>query len=367
MEPFSDITAVTLVGFAGGVVLGLAARIGRFCTLGAIEDALYGSTRDRILMWPLAIGVAIAATAILTATGSASVETSAYLRFEFSATASLAGGLMFGIGMALAGNCGFGALARVGGGDIRSLLIVLAIGISAYMTAIGPLAEIRMALFPRHEVANPAASALTGWIAGWSGIAALDVALAIAIALVAVAVALQDRGFAANRRAVLWSALVGLACASAWWGTSYVAATGFDVVAIESHTFTMPLGEIVLQAMGVNGRIGGFSVGSVAGVLTGAFFGACLQRQFRWEACDDPGELRRQIFGGVLMGIGGVIALGCSIGQGLSAFSVLALSAPVTTAAIVLGAVLGLRYLVEGRRGYDLILSPLDWLLRRQR
>jgi len=362
MNALSDITAVTLVGFAGGTVLGLAARMARFCTLGAIEDALYGGSRERILMWPMAIGVAVAATAILSAAGAASVEASSYLRFEFSLSASVIGGLMFGVGMALAGNCGFGALARLGGGDLRSMLIVLVIGISAYMTAVGPLADLRMVLFPRAEVIDPAANSIPGFISAWTGVAPVYVALLIAILLMGTA--LRDRRFAANPVAMFWSAMVGLACASAWWGTTQVFETGFAVVAIESHTFTMPLGEVVLQAMGVNGRIGGFSTGSVVGVLFGALVGARLQHQFRWEACDDAGELRRQIFGGVLMGAGGVIALGCSIGQGLSAFSVLAISAPVTAASIVCGAVVGLRYLVEGQRSLDLMLAPFAAILR---
>lgn len=365
MFALSDTAAVTLVGFATGAILGLAARIPRFCTLGAIEDALYGGNRDRIMMWPMAIGVAVAATAVLAALGWATIEKSAYLRFEFSLSASIVGGLMFGIGMALAGNCGFGALARVGGGDIRSVLIIMVIGIAAYMAAIGPLAELRTTLFPRTEAADPGAASIARFIAGNTGIPALYVALGIAVLLIAPA--LTDPHFIGNRTAVFWSVLIGLSCSAAWWGTSYIAQTGFDSVPVESHSFTMPLGEIMLQTMGVGSLPGGFSVGSVFGVLCGALFGARIRRQFHWEACDDPGELRRQIFGAMLMGIGGVIALGCSVGQGLSAFSVLAWSAPITAASIGVGAIIGLRYLVEGRQMTDTLLLPLQTLLARLR
>lgn len=366
MFALSESLAVTLVGFATGAILGLAARIPRFCTLGAIEDALYGGNRDRIMMWPMAIGVAVAATAVLATLGWATVEDAAYLRFEFSLSASVIGGLMFGIGMALAGNCGFGALARVGGGDIRSVLIVMVIGIAAYMAAVGPLAELRTTLFPRSEAADPAAGSIARSIAEHTGIPVLYVALGLAVLLITPA--LTDPHFIGNRAAVFWSVLIGLSCSAAWWGTSYIAQTGFDPIPVESHSFTMPLGEMVLQVMGVGGPPGGFSVGSVCGVLCGALLGARIRHQFHWEACDDPGELRRQIFGAVLMGFGGVIALGCSVGQGLSAFSVLAWSAPVTAAAIGVGAILGLRYLVEGRQMTDTLLLPvraLRALLRR--
>jgi hypothetical protein len=91
-----------------------------------------------------------------------------------------------------------------------------------------------------------------------------------------------------------------------------------------------------------------FAVGSVAGVWLGAFIGSLIKGHFRWEACEDPRELRRQILGAALMGGGAVVAVGCSVGQGLSAFSLLAFSAPVTVLAIFIGAAIGLRQLIVG-------------------
>lgn len=357
MFEFSDAAWVTLIGFAGGTVLGLAARLARFCTLGAIEDALYGGTRERLLMWPLALGVAIAATFTLAALDQAAIETSVYLRFEVSIAASVIGGLMFGIGMAIAGNCGFGALVRVGGGDFRSAMIVVAIGITAYMTAVGPLSQLRLWLFPRVTGASLEDSGIAFWMEGATGIPPLVTGLLIAAALLACAV--SNRRFLRNRSAVFWSVMVGLAITSAWWGTTYIARHSFDPVPIESHTFTMPLGETILQAMTATRVEGGFSIGSVLGVLFGAFVGAATKRQFRWEACDDPGELRRQLTGAMLMGSGGVIALGCSVGQAMSAMSVLAISAPITALSILIGAILGLRYLVEGRRSLGRLITPV--------
>ena len=100
--------------------------------------------------------------------------------------------------------------------------------------------------------------------------------------------------------------------------------------------------------MTASARTLSFGVGSVTGVLLGAFVGSLIKGHFRWEACEDPRELRRQITGAMLMGAGAVIAVGCTVGQGLSAFSVLAFSAPVATAAIFVGAALGLRQLITG-------------------
>lgn len=358
MIEISENGLVTLIGFAGGLVLGLASRMARFCTLGAIEDALYGGSRDRILMWPLALGFAIVSTFLLDLGGMLAVDEAVYLRFELSITASIAGGLMFGFGMALAGNCGFGALARLGGGDLRSTLIVLTIGISAYMAAIGPLAPLRHWLFPRVEAEPDALPGMTHYFNALTGLDAVYLAVPIGLAMIAIAV--RDWHFLANRAAVFWSVMVGLAITSGWWGTSWAGNQSFDIVPVESHTFTMPLGEVLIDGMTASVLNGSFSTGSVMGVLFGAFIGSRIRHQFRWEACDDPGELRRQIFGAGLMGIGGVVALGCSVGQGISAFSVLAWSAPITAAAIGVGAVLGLKYLVEGRGMFAFLLNPFQ-------
>ena len=117
-----------------------------------------------------------------------------------------------------------------------------------------------------------------------------------------------------------------------------------------AFNYTGPLGETVIYIMTTTATAPSFAVGSVFGVVAGAAIGAIWRSEFRWEACDDAYELRRQIFGAVLMGIGGVVALGCTVGQGLSAFSALALSAPVAFVAICAGAWLGLNQLVIGAR-----------------
>ncbi|MEL6424653.1 MAG: YeeE/YedE thiosulfate transporter family protein, partial [Pseudomonadota bacterium] len=117
---------------------------------------------------------------------------------------------------------------------------------------------------------------------------------------------------------------------------------------IETHTFAAPIGDTIFYTMTASGNALSFSVGSVVGVVVGAAIGSYSKGHFRWEACEDPRELRRQILGASLMGPGAILAVGCSVGQGISAFSVLAFSAPVAFLAIFLGAALGLRQLITG-------------------
>jgi uncharacterized membrane protein YedE/YeeE len=142
--------------------------------------------------------------------------------------------------------------------------------------------------------------------------------------------------------------MVGLAVVSGWAGTQWIASHGFAATSVVSHTFSAPLGETMLYAMTSSGNTISFGSGSVFGVLLGAWIGSIAKGHFRWEACDDPRELRRQILGAALMGMGAVIAVGCSVGQGISAFSVLAHSAPLTLLSILAGAAIGLRQLILG-------------------
>ena len=345
MEWLDSIWAPPLFGLVGGVFLGLAARRGRFCTLGAIEDAAYGSDWGRLRMWALALAVAIAGTFSLSAAGLIDLTSTLYARTAWNPAGAIVGGGLFGYGMAIAGNCGYGALARLGGGDLRSFVIVVVMGLSAYMVLAGPLAGLRVQIFSVGS-GDWLSTGYADIIASWLSVSPLVPALIFAVLFGAWA--LSDRAFRTDFSSMFWGAVVGLAIVSGWVGTTAIATHGFSAAPVQSHSFTAPVGETMLYAM--TGSSGGlsFSVGSVLGVVFGALIGSISQGRFRWEACDDPGELGRQILGGALMGIGGVLALGCSVGQGLTAFSTLAYSAPVVLGSIVLGALVGLRQLVRG-------------------
>ena len=255
------------------------------------------------------------------------------------------GGLLFGYGMSLAGNCGFGALARFGGGDLRSFVIVLVMGISAYFMLSGPFATARVA-FIANTTMPTESFGYADLISSTTGVpvAFVGIILAAGIGIAA----LSSRSFLGDTKSVIWACVVGLAITSGWAGTQWIADTGFSTSPVISHTYTAPLGETLIFLMTASGGGLSFGVGSVIGVLAGAFCGSLIKGHFRWEACDDPRELKRQFLGAMCMGFGAVLAVGCTIGQGVSAFSVLAFSAPITFAAIFAGAALGLRQLITG-------------------
>ncbi|SDD09692.1 YeeE/YedE family protein [Ruegeria marina] len=342
----SDSQAVALVGLVGGIALGLAARLGRFCTLGAIEDLLYGGSGVRMRMWLLAIGAATLGSFALTGLGLLDPSESYYLSIRWMPLASVVGGLMFGYGMALSGNCGYGAIARLGGGDLRAFVIVLVMGVFTYVTLSGPLAPIRNALFPQIEVAGQIPPGIAHYAQAATGLPLWSIGAALGLLLCVGA--LSSSSLRQEPKSIFWSLVVAFAIVSGWAGTQWVANHGFNAEPVVSHSFSAPVGETILFAMTGSVRPLSFAVGSVAGVWLGAFIGSMIRGHFRWEACEDPRELRRQIIGAAIMGTGAVIAMGCTVGQGLTAFSLLSFSAPVTFVAIFAGAALGLRQLIEG-------------------
>lgn len=335
-----------LVGACGGVVLGLAARLGRFCTLGAIEDYLYGNSDHRLRMWGVAIGVAMLASFALSGAGLARLEDGPYLAHGWNPAAHVFGGLIFGIGMALAGNCGFGALARLGGGDLRAFVIVLVMGISAYVVTSGPLAPLRLLAFPPELIPTDGAAGFGHGIASLFGLPTAAVGMSFGAGVLALSLARQS--FLGEYKLIFWGVAVGLAIAFGWAASTRLALVSFGAVGIQSYTFVSPLGESILYAMISTGTAMTFAVGGVVGVWCGSFAGSLIKGHFRWEACEDPRELRRQIFGAMLMGGGAVIAGGCTIGQGLSGMSVLSYGAPLTLAGIFIGASIGLKTLIAG-------------------
>lgn len=333
-----------LAGLIGGLVLGLAARLGDFCTLGALESSVYGADQRRLRLWGVVLGVAIAGTFLAEALGIAAPTATFYHTIAWSPAASILGGLLFGYGMAMAGNCGFGALVRFGGGDLRSLVVVVVIGIFAFVTLSGPIAPLRTALFPQTDATGP--QGIAHWLAARTGLPPLPFALLVAAA--ALAWALSHAPLRRARAKIAWGVAAGLSVVWCFVATTWIAETSLGEIGVEGPSFTAPLGRTIIFFM--TSTAGGitFSVGLVAGVLAGAFTGSMIRGLFRWEACEDPRELGRQVSGAALMGIGGTLALGCSVGQGVTAMATLAVSAPVTLAAIAAGGLIGLRQLIGG-------------------
>jgi hypothetical protein len=347
----ADGLILPLAGLVVGILMGFIARRHHFCTMSALERHWYASDSNGLRAWALAIVVAIILTQGLITAGLLDPSESFYLSPSFGWTGAIIGGLAFGFGMALVGTCGFGALVRLGGGSLRSLVVILVLGLSALAAQRGLIGYGRIAVvdglaFDVRQLGAPDQS--VGSIL--SALTGLDLRLATAI-LVAAALAFwvfRSSDFRKDHGKMIAGTVIGVAVAAGWAITAYVARHSFEPVQIESASFVVPPGDLLLHLITFTGTLPDYGVGMVVGVIAGAAMAAWRRHEIRWEACDDARELSRHLTGAFLMGTGGVFALGCTIGQGVSAASLLSVSAPVVLVSIGIGARLGLAFLLEG-------------------
>ncbi len=334
-----------IIGLCSGILLGLSARLGRFCSLGAVEDLQNGRNYDRALMWSVAIGWAMLCVAMAIWLGFFNIEAAIYLNVVPNYTAHIMGGLSFGFGMGIAGICGFTALARIGSGNLHALYVVLIIGITSYITANGPLAKLRETYFPFKPLKNTdTIPSFAELISNGSGVPIAGVLGLFGLALIA----LPMLRFEFRKSTYpFWAMLVGLSIAAGWVGTMSVALISFSDISIQSHSFSLPLGDSLSYLMTSNGSASKLGLGSVLGVIIGGLLGSLIKNNFQWEMKGSKRELHHLILGAALMGFGGVISFGCSIGQGISAMAMLSYGAPVTLASMAFGAHLGLKSLLE--------------------
>jgi uncharacterized membrane protein YedE/YeeE len=346
---FDDL-ALNILRFALGLGLGAAfgfvARRGRFCTLGAIEDSVYANDTRRLRSWLLAIGVAIVGVHVLEAFGELDLTKSIYVGSRLELGALIIGGLIFGFGMALNGTCGMGTLRQIGGGDLRALITFLVMGVTAVMTMRGLTGVARVAVTdPLAVDLGASASQRLPLMAGVSGQGVTIAAIVIGLAIAAFAFA--HRGFRAAPRFALTGLLIGLIVVGGWWATGIAGYDSFDTRRIESFTFVGPVGETLLYGMLSTALSIDFPIGAVLGFVLGAYVAAVSDGSFRWQIPASAAEFRRRLLGAFMMGFGGIMALGCTIGQGVTGVSTLSVGSVIAIVSIVGGARLGLYWIVE--------------------
>jgi hypothetical protein len=237
--------------------------------------------------------------------------------------------------MGMANSCGARALVLLGQGNLRSLVVLMCLGIGAYVALSGLLAPLRAA----SATATPAALPAVGVPPGAS-------ALGIAAGLAAVLLLFGLRGAHGSGRAreLIGGAIVGLLVVAGWLATGWLGYDEFEQGTVASLSFVAPIGESLLYAMISTGMELKAGTAVVAGVFGGSLLLAVIRRKFCWEGFQSTQQLGRCMAGGVLMGIGGVMAMGCSIGQGLSGISTLSYGSLIALAAIVVGNRLAYRH-----------------------
>ncbi|MDA7947075.1 MAG: YeeE/YedE family protein [Hyphomicrobiaceae bacterium] len=343
---------VALSGFALGVVAGGVARWARFCTFGAVEDMVLTGDLRRLKSWALAIAVATLAVQIMHVSGIARIDQTFYLGTTFHWAGAIVGGLMFGVGMALVGTCGFGTLVRLGGGDLKAFVAFLVMGLTAYMTAGGVTGYARRYILEAADIdlTRIGGQGLPHFAAALTGIDPqfLWMPIALIVAGLLFAWCLSNGGLKGTPRDVASGVIIGLVVAGGFAATGIMGSDPFDPAPVRSLSYVIPPGRAVIYLLTFIGAMIDFSIALVFGTLAGSFAAAMLNKELRIEAYDDAREMRRHLLGAFLMGFGGVSAYGCTIGQGVSGMATLSLAAPLALGAILIGAIGGLYYLLTG-------------------
>jgi hypothetical protein len=334
---------VVCAGLAIGLAYGAVGLLSGFCLMSSLRGWWVEGDSRLIRSYALALAVAVAATQLLAGYGVFDPGKSVYLQPTFSVPLMFVGGILFGYGMVLANGCGSRALVLLGRGNLRSFVVVIVLGIAAQMTLRGLIAPARIVLL-QASLSKPVSLSLPAVLTGPAGseiFARILAASAISAALIGFAFA-----HAPFRRA--WGQIaagiaVGLLVTAGWFATGYLGADDFNPAAVTSLTFIAPIADAVQYVMLSTGLTLNFGIAMVAGVFAGSLVTALLTRRFHLEGYTSPRHMLRSIIGAALMGSGGALALGCSVGQGLTGLSTLALSSFVAAIGILLGSAAGLR------------------------
>lgn len=333
-------------GFAIGLAFGVVGLLSGFCLLSSLRDWWTADDGRKIRSYAIALAVAILGTQLIAGAGLVDIGKSLYLQPSFSAPLMFAGGLLFGLGMVLSNGCASRALVLLGKGNIRSLVVLVIIGVTAQMTLKGLIAPARLAVLQWTQLTPPAISApaLLSSLGLNETVARAVVALIAAGALSIFA--FSDRQFRRSYGQLTAGVAVGLLVIAGWLATGWLGADEFNPVPVTSLTFISPIADTVQYVMFSTGLTLNFGIALVAGVLTGSVATSVLTGRFQLEGYTLVSHTVRSISGAALMGSGGALAYGCSIGQGLTGLSTLAFPSLVAVAGIVAGAALGIRRIV---------------------
>jgi hypothetical protein len=344
---------VTWGAFALAFVFGAVGNRTEFCTMGAVSDWVNMGDTSRMRMWLLAIAVAILGSSALHLTGQVNLSKSIYQSPNFTWLSYIVGGFLFGVGMTLGSGCGSKTLIRIGGGNLKSVLVFVFLGIAAYMTLRGLFGAFRVSVLEQASVTLTGGQDLPSLAARATGMAK-NTWIGILAALVGgglIAFTYASRDFRANFDYTLGGVVTGLVVVGGWYvsgrlgylaedpQTLQEAFVATNTGRMESFSFVSPMAFSLeyLMLWTDKSKIVTYGIASALGVVAGSATYALATGRFRWEGFRDAEDTAMHMIGGLLMGFGGITALGCTIGQGVTGFSTLALGSIITFVAIVAG------------------------------
>src|SRR6476619_6647049 len=339
----SSTNFVILAALVIGLGYGAVGLVSGFCMMSSLRGWWAEGDGRLVRTYALAMGTGIAASQLLAAGGLVDLGKSIYLQSAFSAPMMFLGGLLFGYGMVLSNGCGSRALVLLGRGNLRSFVVVIVLGIFAEMTLKGLIAPARIAMVQASQTTAKLTSlpALLSTMGLGEVFARMAAASILGAALIIFAFA--HAPFRKSPGQIAAGLVVGILVAGGWYTTGYLGADDFKPAPVTSLTFIAPIADALQYVMLSTGSTLNFGIVTVFGVFAGSLATALLTGRFHLEGYQSARHMLRSGSGAALMGAGGVMAFGCSVGQGLTGLSTLALASFVAVAGILLGTAAGLR------------------------
>jgi len=363
-------TTILLWAFGLAVVLGIFANKTNFCTMGAVSDLVNIGDTGRMRSWVFAMGLAILGVMVMSVMGWTDTSLIAqndtanppYLTSNFAWPRNLLGGLIFGVGMTLGSGCGNKTLIRLGGGNIKSLFVLFAMGIMAYFMMFTDFSNDAFLQWMEPAfidlsimgVENQGLGSVIAYAAGSDPVTTTTIVAAVLGGLL-VLWAFLSSDFRSSFDNILGGFVVAAVVVAAWWVTTgelgqnlLEEAEMMDerpfAIGAQSFTFAQPAGHLIRWIeTGFSNSLVTFALVAGAGVIAGSFLYSVLFKKFRVEWFANRGDFLTHIIGGLLMGVGGVLAMGCTIGQAVTGASTLAMGSFITFFAIVFGSALTMK------------------------
>ena len=341
-------------------IFGAVANKTDFCTMGAVSDWVNMGDFNRMRMWLLAIAVALLGSSALQIAGVVDLSKSIYPGPNFTWLSYIVGGFVFGIGITLGSGCGSKTLIRIGGGNLKSVIVYVFLGVAAYMTLRGILGAFRVGVLEKATLTLSLGQDLPALLSSFLPLkkTVLTSLVAAVLGLGLLAFVYADRYFRSHLNYSLGGVVTGLVVVGGWYVSGHIGHLAEDPNTLqetfvatnsgrmESFSFVSPLAYTLeyLMFWTDKSKIVTYGIASAAGVIAGSAVYALASKKFRWEGFRDAEDTAMHIIGGLLMGFGGITALGCTIGQAITGFSTLALGSIITFVCIVAGSALTMKW-----------------------
>ncbi len=351
--------SIIIGAFIIGLIFGFVGQRSRFCILGSITDYYLFKNSFRLKFFFIVLLTAVLGTQTLILSKQINPIDTIFFKQNFYFLSYVIGGILFGFGMTLASGCTSRNIIKIGEGSLKAITVFLITGVTAISSMRGIFAELRINYIEIHYYKSTFPFDLISFINNKFDSNTREFLIIFLLILFIVIIFISIISSNKKFKSIFSAIIIGLTIVVGWYLTGKI---GFipehpdslqqaylrtNSGTLESLTFVGPIGYSLelLMYWSDNSKLITFGITLIAGTLIGSLISSKLNKTFRLESFNSNKDFIFHLLGGFLMGLGGVIASGCTIGHGLSGLSMLFFGSMIVFTSIVLGTIAGIRFL----------------------